>query len=516
MRSSIAFLNTSRLKAAESGLWLRKSMRSHIGIMNLDDLEIFIDVAVQGSFSKAAAIHELAQPTITLRIQAIEKQLGVDLFDRKRPLGLTAAGELFFDGAKKLVEDYRVLLNSVSHYGDRVVGHVQVVAIYSVGLMKMEECLKEFNERYPDARADIRYEHPEQVVNQVLNGSAQIGILSFPEEKRDLVVTQWQEQPLVLVVNPKHRLAGQSSVTVQALEGESFIAFTSDLTICKRMDKWLREQHVAVNVVQQFDNIGQIKEGVGEGSGIAILPLPTVRREVEAGLLVAIPFSNVSWSRPLGIIHRRQRATPTSVQKFIELLTKQSMATPSLPRSMTSPSAEDRDSGSKPDRDGTLPLTQSPLDLAANPNTTATTRNSERASTTATPITSTGSAANANPVAGVAADVSGTTTEPTSQFGNTDSRMREPNSGSPILNQSTPVVNLSADESHAALLTPAVNGSTDEQLNAAHLNAAHMESPREHAAGPSTQRFAGAGLGAVDTIAVPVATAELKRSVKRD
>jgi DNA-binding transcriptional LysR family regulator len=305
--------------------------------MNLDDLEIFIDVAVQGSFSKAAAIHDLAQPTITLKIQAIEKQLGVELFDRKRPLGLTAAGDLFFDGARKLVDDYRVLVNSVSHYGGRVVGHVQVVAIYSVGLLKMEECLKEFHERYPDAKVDIRYEHPEQVVNLVLNGSAHIGLLSFPEEKRDLVVTQWQEQPLVLVVNPRHHLASEKAVPIQVLDGEAFIAFTNELTIRKRMDKWLREQHVAVNVVQQFDNIGQIKEGVGEGSGIAILPLPTVRREVDAGLLVAIPFTNVDWARPLGIIHRRQRATPTSVQKFIELLTEKSSVVPAATSSLPVP-----------------------------------------------------------------------------------------------------------------------------------------------------------------------------------
>lgn len=298
------------------------------GTMNLDDLEIFIDVAVQGSFSKAAAIHDLAQPTITLKIQAIEKQLGVDLFDRKRPLGLTAAGSLFFDGAKKLVEDYRILVNSVSHYGDRVVGHVQVVAIYSVGLLKMEECLKEFHERYPDAKVDIRYEHPEQVLNLVLNGSAHIGLLSFPEEKRDLVVTPWQDQPLVLVVHRRHRLASQKTVPVRALEGEAFIAFTNELTIRKRIDKWLREQHVVVNVVRQFDNIGAIKEGVGAGSGIAILPAPTVSTEVESGHLVAIPFSDVNWARPLGIIHRRQRATPTSVQKFIELLTEKAAVSP--------------------------------------------------------------------------------------------------------------------------------------------------------------------------------------------
>ena len=289
--------------------------------MNLDDLEIFCDVAVHGSFSKAAAIHELAQPTITQKIQAIEKHLGVMLLQRKRPLVLTPAGRVFFDGVRKLLDDYRGVEDSVLQFRDRVVGHVQVAAIYSIGLLKMEECLKEFNERYPDAKADIHYQHPHQVVEQVLNGGAHLGLLSFPEEKRELAVIPWQEQPLVLVVNPRHKLATASAVSIKQLDGEAFVAFTNELTIRKRIDKWLREQHVVVNVVQEFDNIGQIKEGIGDGTGVAILPAPTVRREVEAGLLQAIPFSDVRWVRPLGIIHRRQKSLPTAVQKFIELLT---------------------------------------------------------------------------------------------------------------------------------------------------------------------------------------------------
>ena len=289
--------------------------------MNLDDLEIFCDVAIHGSFSKAAAIHNLAQPTITQKIQAIEKHLDVVLLQRKRPLVLTAAGQVFFDGVRKLLDDYRTVEDSVMQFRHRVVGHVQVAAIYSIGLLKMEECLKEFNERYPDAKADIHYQHPHQVVEQVLSGGAQVGLLSFPEEKRELAVVPWQEQPLVLVVNPRHKLAGEPVVSVRQLEGEAFVAFTPELTIRKRIDKWLRERHVVVNVVQEFDNIGQIKEGIGDGSGVAILPAPTVRREVDAGLLGAIPFSDVSWVRPLGIIHRRQKALPTAVKKFIELLT---------------------------------------------------------------------------------------------------------------------------------------------------------------------------------------------------
>lgn len=320
--------------------------------MNLDDLEIFCDVAIHGSFSKAAAIHELAQPTITQKIQAIEKHLGVVLLQRKRPLVLTAAGRAYFDGARKVLDLYRVVEDDVLQFRDRVVGHVQVAAIYSIGLLKMEECLKEFNERYPDARADIHYQHPQQVVEQVLSGEAQLGLLSFPEEKRELAVVPWQQQPLLLVVNPRHKLANEASVSVQQLNDEAFVAFTPELTIRKRIDKWLRERQVTVEVVQEFDNIGQIKEGIGDGTGVAILPAPTVRREVEAGLLRAIPFSDVQWVRPLGIIHRRQKSPPTAVKKFIELLTGNGSTAPVVAGAAAADGAANTTSAVIPDDDG--------------------------------------------------------------------------------------------------------------------------------------------------------------------
>jgi DNA-binding transcriptional LysR family regulator len=84
-------------------------------------------------------------------------------------------------------------------------------------------------------------------------------LLSFPEEKRELAVIPWQEQPLAAVVNPRHKLAGETAISVQRLQDEAFVAFTPELTIRKRIDKWLQKQHVTVDVVQEFDNIGQIK-----------------------------------------------------------------------------------------------------------------------------------------------------------------------------------------------------------------------------------------------------------------
>ena len=128
---------------------------------------------------------------------------------------------------------------------------------------------------------------------------------------------------MVLAVPPGHRLAGRESIPVGEIDGEDFVGFTEELSIRKEIDRWLRRTKVSVKVVHEFDNIENIKRAIEVGSGIAILPLPTVRRESEIGSLSAVPFSDVNWLRPLGIVHKRSKTLGSAAQKFIEMLLHQ-------------------------------------------------------------------------------------------------------------------------------------------------------------------------------------------------
>lgn len=125
---------------------------------------------------------------------------------------------------------------------------------------------------------------------------------------------------MLLVVPPAHRLASRRSIPVAELDGEDYVGFTEDLTIRREVDRWLKRSKVTVNVVHEFDNIENIKRAIEIGSGVALLPGPTVRQEVEAASLVALPLCNVELTRPLGIVHKRHKQLTHAVIKLIELL----------------------------------------------------------------------------------------------------------------------------------------------------------------------------------------------------
>jgi DNA-binding transcriptional LysR family regulator len=289
--------------------------------MHLRDLELFCEVASLRSFSRAAKALGVSQPAASETVKAIEKTLGLELINRdQRPLELTPAGAVYLEGCRELLESYRRLSDRVMSLRDKVVGPVRVAAIYSVGLLQMDSYVKQFEHLYPDAALELRYLHPSEVVARVENDDVDLGLVSFPPKRTDIVCTPWQDQEIAVIVPPQHRLAARRSMQAAELDGETLVTFTPELQIRTELDRWLRQAKVSLDVVHEFDNIETIKRAVEIGSGIALLPVPTVRRELEIGSLRLVRLEDVRWVRPLGVIHKKHKPLTTAVQRFLELL----------------------------------------------------------------------------------------------------------------------------------------------------------------------------------------------------
>ena len=297
-------------------------------IMQLEALKIFCDVVRWASFSRGAQENHISQSSASQAVHQLELRLGVKLIDRsKRPLVATPQGKLYYEGCKDLVGRYLEVENRVKALEDEhnVVGIVRVASIYSVGLNHMSQYVRTFGELYPGAEIRLEYLHPTRVVESVCGDGAELGLVSYPRKWPELTVIPWREEEMILAVHPSHRFAALKSVEVARLRGEKFVAFDADLLIRRAIDRYLRHHDVQVSVTLEFDNIENIKRAVEIPSGVAILPEPTVARELAAGTLVAIriesPDPGRRLTRPLAIIHRRGHQLGLTASHFLELLT---------------------------------------------------------------------------------------------------------------------------------------------------------------------------------------------------
>ncbi len=297
--------------------------------MQIESLKIFCDVARWSSFSRGAAENGISQSSASQAVLQLESRLGVKLIDRsKRPLVLTAAGKLYFEECKELMDRFLDLENRVRAFEQesRIEGTVGVAAIYSVGMHHMSRYVRTFEERNPRAMVRVEYHHPDRVLDKVTRGEVELGLLSCPKKWSDLTVLPWREEPMVLAVAPEHRLAGRESVTATDIDGESFIAFDSNLPIRRLVDRFLKYDQVETEVVHEFDNIENVKRAVEIAAGISILPEPCVAKEVASGSLIAIPILNSTGRglvRPLAVIHKRSAPLDLAARAFLDLLLRE-------------------------------------------------------------------------------------------------------------------------------------------------------------------------------------------------
>jgi DNA-binding transcriptional LysR family regulator len=289
--------------------------------MQLETIKVFCDLISLRSFSKAAEANELSQPTVSRLVHQLEERLGGQLIDRsRRPLQPTPLGQAYYEGCKRLLQQYTELEVSLRHeYRERALT-VRVAAIYSVGLGDMGHHVEQFQTDNPHARVHVEYLHPDQVYQRVRDELADLGLVSFPCHARELTVLPWREEEMVVAIAPGHALARFRSISLARLNGEKCVTFEKGLIIRRKVDRFLRDQGVEAEVVFEFDNIENIKKAVEVGAGFALLPEPTIRQEVQTGTLLGLRLQGASMVRPLGIIHRRQHQLGSATLAFIDLL----------------------------------------------------------------------------------------------------------------------------------------------------------------------------------------------------
>jgi DNA-binding transcriptional LysR family regulator len=290
--------------------------------MHVKSLKVFCDVVGRRSFSLAASENGISQSGASQIVHQLEDSLGVRLIDRsKRPFVLTAEGEVYYEGCRKLVHRYLALVEEVRTLHQYVAGRVNVASIYSVGLSYGKQLIDRFTEQYPNTTVHIEYHHPDRVYELVAEGQVDIGLVSYAQSNRSITAIRWREEPMTLVCSPHHPLAARQRVAATEVDGLRIIGFDRGLPIRRNIDRQLAEFGIEVDVDSAFDNVDTIKRAIVVNAGASFLPAPSVQSELLAGELVSVCIENVSLTRSLGIIHRRGVELGQTAQRFVELLT---------------------------------------------------------------------------------------------------------------------------------------------------------------------------------------------------
>jgi len=286
--------------------------------MHLETLQVFCDLVETGSFSAAASQNFITQSAVSQQVRALETRFDHPLIERtKGHVRPTPAGQLLYEVSKEITGRYRGLRDQLQSFGSVVSGSVRVATVHSVGLYELSGPLKKFLKAYPQVNVHIEYSRSSRILEEVLSGRIDLGIVAYPSRRPHIAIIPFREDRLVLVCAAHHPLARRQVLALRDLDGEAFVGFERDIPTRRTLDRVLKRKNVSVRYVMELDNVETIKRVVEIGAGVAIVPEPSVKQEVKNRTLRVLQISDETLLRPLGIVHRQGKHFSPAVERFI-------------------------------------------------------------------------------------------------------------------------------------------------------------------------------------------------------
>lgn len=287
--------------------------------MDTPALKAFVAVAEHASFSLAAAALHLTQPAITRRIQLLEEATGVRLFDRLgRQVLLTEAGRTLLPRAQQILALVAASLQELQDLSGAVQGQLRLLTSHHIGLHRLPGVLREFKQRYPAVKVNIRFFNSQETHQRILDGEGDLGITTEEPGEAPLVRREIWIDALHMVVATGHPLARRGSVTLKELAQYPAILPDARFHTGRIVRELFERKQLPLRLDEDLSTeyLETIKALIGIGESWSVLP-QTMLDEQE---LVVLHVKGVKLSRRLVSIHHRDRSLNRAALAFLDLL----------------------------------------------------------------------------------------------------------------------------------------------------------------------------------------------------
>jgi DNA-binding transcriptional LysR family regulator len=289
----------------------------------LSKLEAFIEVARTKNITRAADNLYTSQPSISMKIKALEDQLNTKLFDRsKKVMHLTEEGKVFLHYAESISDLYNEATTIINDFKALNRGTLSVAAGSYYGSYLLPDMLGQFKSKYPGVNIDVKVAFSEVVIQDILVNNYELGFIGeteLVEKYPNLVYETILTDELVLIFSKKNPCAQMDSVDIRSLRTETFIKSNRSSALRKKVEKSFQEQNIKFENSIILNNIESIKRAVENNLGFSILPKMAVEREIDLGFLHTAKIENMSLSRELYYVYRNDKVLSRAAKEFLEM-----------------------------------------------------------------------------------------------------------------------------------------------------------------------------------------------------
>ena len=306
--------------------------------MEIRQLRAFVAIAEAGTFTAGALRVHVTQAAISMQIRQIENELGAKVFIRApRHVILTEAGEHLLVRARQILREHDAALDEIAELAGAERGRLRIGSASAMVLTEqLPRILKELRKQHPAADISVNSGTSDALVDQIVAGELDTAFVSLPVDVRGIQTERLSEDQLVAIASPRHKFARQRTISAYTLAGEKLILGERGGNTRRLIDQFFAQAGVTLKVAMELSRQAAIRRMVEEDMGVGIVPLQSVREEVEKGKLVRwwIEGAEINWE--LGLAQINGGYESPILQKFIAITRKHFAQDPSTGNSKKS------------------------------------------------------------------------------------------------------------------------------------------------------------------------------------
>lgn len=288
--------------------------------MDLREIQLFMEVADQQSFTKAAERTYLSQPSLSKIVKKLEEELQVELFDRStRHLWLTDAGKIVYQQGQKSLESLTELKMQLDELRNVKTGKIKIGIPPLVGTLVFPDMALEFHAKYPKVWLQLVEFGAKKIVHLVEDSEVDLAICVLPIDEEKLNVYPFISDEFVVFIYDEHPLANKEKLSINELKDENFILFSNDFTIHDSVINACRENGFEPNVSYETSQWDLITELVSVKMGIALLPKSIFYKQNNPKVKM-IPIKDSVFHWKLAIITKKDTYHSFATRELLKML----------------------------------------------------------------------------------------------------------------------------------------------------------------------------------------------------
>ncbi len=291
--------------------------------LTLKQLQFFESAARLRSYTRAAEELNLTQPAVYIQVKRLAEAIGLPLFEQiGKSVALTETGEMLLKHTRAIFEEIESIEAKAFELKGLNRGRLRIANVTTVNYF-VPILLRTFCERFPGIEISVEVANRQELLHDLSENTADIGIMGRPPEDLDLIAEPFLENPLVIVAPPTHPLAKERNISLGDMANQVFLMRERGSGTRGAMQRFFAEHEIEVRSSIEVSGAEAQKQGVQAGLGLALISRDAVELEVTSGRLVELPVSGMPIQRAWYIVHRAGKHLSPATQAFKKFILRE-------------------------------------------------------------------------------------------------------------------------------------------------------------------------------------------------